>query len=151
MNDTHYKVGWDEFHKRCASLCDKIHLSGRTFTKILSVTRGGAVPAGIIAYQLGIKHIETISLETYGGAGEREVGEVKLLKAPRVDYLADTLVIDDLVDTGTTFAYLKPRTKNCLFVSVYAKPKGAPFTDLYDMNIAQDNWVVFPWDEKPKE
>lgn len=150
MSDAQYKVDWDAFHVHCARLCDKIHQSGRTFTKILAVTRGGAVPAGIIAYQLGIKHIETISLETYGGEGERQVGDVKLLKAPRVDYLADTLIIDDLVDTGTTFSYLKPRTKNCLFVSVFAKPKGAPFTDLYEKDIPQDEWVVFPWDERPE-
>lgn len=144
----HYYVSWDEIQDRCVQMARHLKAEGRTFKRILAITRGGLFPAGIIARELGIHHVETICIKTYGGKGEQDVGEPELLKPADPEYLKDTLIIDDLVDTGTTLKYIKPMTENCYFLAVFAKPMGEPMLDLYHMTIEQEKWVMFPWDTR---
>ncbi len=150
MSSGKYYVSWDELYARCHAVAEQIKSSDHNFTKILAVTRGGAIPAGIIAYALNIKNVETISIETYGGKGDQEIGELSLIKNAQPEFFKDTLVIDDLVDTGTTFKHIREKSENCFFAAPFAKPKGKPMIDFYDLDIPQDTWIYFPWDVEPK-
>jgi len=51
-----------------------------------------------------------------------------------------------LVDTGKTYAYLRQHTTKCIFATLYAKPKGAQYSDCYVRDFAQETWVDFPWE-----
>ena len=71
-----------------------------TWRAMLAVTRGGLVPAMIVARELGIREIDTISIKCYD---HQDIGEPVVLKPGNLDVLGDgerILVIDDLVDTG---------------------------------------------------
>ena len=77
-----FPVSWDQFHRDARALAWR--LSGLPpFSSIVAVTRGGMVPAAIIARELGLRVIETLSVASYGGEGagpEQAQGGVKILK-----------------------------------------------------------------------
>ena len=141
-------ISWDEFQDRCVMLAHTIRKQGHDFDKILCVTRGGIFPTGIISRELNIKRIENVGIEAYGGPKGQSLKAPKFLKDAHPEFLENALVIEDLVDTGSTLKFLKPHTKNCYFVAVFAKPEGADQLDMYQKAVPQDTWVRFPWDTR---
>lgn len=137
-------ISWDDIKRDSVILAEKIRSEFTVPDRILAVTRGGLIPAALVTRALGIKRIETIGLESYHGKRQDEA--MNVLKNADPDFLKDTLVIDDLVDTGKTFEWLRPHTQNCIFATLYAKPKGAPFSDCFIREFGQDVWVDFPWE-----
>ncbi|MGB2464010.1 MAG: xanthine phosphoribosyltransferase, partial [Candidatus Puniceispirillaceae bacterium] len=115
---------------------------------VIAVTRGGLVPAAIVARELELRLIDTACLASYHG---QEKGEVNVLKAP--DNAGDGegwLIVDDLVDTGETGKMLRQMLPKAHFATVYAKPKGRPVVDSYITEVSQDTWIYFPWDLEPR-
>ena len=91
----------------------------------MAVTRGGLIPAGIIARELNIRHIDTacIMLYNYREEGDQET----VLKSADPSFNSEeTLVIDDLVDTGHTAKILRDMLPKAHFATLYAKPAGIP-------------------------
>src|ERR1700721_4037244 len=100
-----FPVSWDQFHRRSRALAGRLNGAG-PFEAIVSITRGGLVPAAIVARELGIRLIETVCVASYDHTTQ---GEVKLIKdvAPAIVALGGgkglgVLIVDDLVDTGQT-------------------------------------------------
>lgn len=137
-------ISWDDIKRDSALLADGLREKFPIPDKILAVTRGGLIPAALVTRRLGINRIETIGVESYHGQVQGDV--ISAVKAAHPDFLKDTLIIDDLVDTGKTYAYLREVTENCLFATLYAKPSGAPYSDYFVKTFAQDTWVDFPWE-----
>lgn len=147
MSNYTYKVAisWDEIKQDSIALAQKLQNQyGSLPNKILAITRGGLIPAALVTRTLGIKDIETIGLESYHSQEQSEV--IKTLKKANPDYLKNTLVIDDLVDTGKTMEYLHLLTSDCIFATLYAKPLGVPHTDCFVRSFEQETWVDFPWE-----
>ena len=46
------RISWDLLHRDVRALCHD--LSGRDYKGIIAITRGGLIPAGLIARELGI-------------------------------------------------------------------------------------------------
>jgi len=139
-------VSWEEFHKDTKTLADKIKELNEEWVGILSVTRGGLVPAGMMASELTIKLIETISISSYEN---KERAGLKILKHPDINLVKDGkgwLVIDDLVDKGETAKEIRNLFPRATIATVYAKSKGMPYADLYAKDLDQDTWIVFPWE-----
>lgn len=136
-------ISWEDFHKDTKNLCEKIKKSGN-YNKIVAVSRGGLMPSGIVAYELGIRNVEAVNVSSYDDDKECINSEVKCLSNVGV-VDEKTLVIDDLSDTGSTFKLLKKLFPKAKFVVVYAKPKGIGEPDIYEKTLP-DKWVVFPWD-----
>ena len=151
--DKSFPVSWDQFHRDARALAWR--LSGAyEFDGMVTVTRGGLVPAAIVCRELGIRTIDTISIASYdhGSTGEEEQvqGDVLVLK-PVSDALLQTqgkglLIIDDLVDTGKTAKVVRGMLPEAHFATVYAKPMGRPLVDTYVTEVSQDTWIYFPWD-----
>lgn len=142
MTDKIY-ITWENFHNDVKNLAKNIKLLGN-FNKIIAVSRGGFLPAGILSYELGIRNIEVINISSYDEDIQRCDEDVKLVTS--VSYVDEqTLIVDDLSDTGNTFNIIRKLFPNGKYVSVYAKPKGINSVDIYEKKIP-DNWVVFPWD-----
>ena len=120
---------------------------------MVTVTRGGLVPAAIVARELSIRVIETVSIASYhgeAGANEDAQGAVQILKgmAPVLSAAGGTgiLVVDDLVDTGQTARVMRDLLPKAHFATVYAKPAGRPMVDTFVTEVSQDTWIYFPWD-----
>jgi xanthine phosphoribosyltransferase len=140
-------VSWDMFHSDTRELSRRLaRLSG--FSAIVAVTRGGLLPAGIVARELGLRVVETVCVASY--VEETQRGELVVLKPISESLLArpsaEILVIDDLVDTGTTAKAVREMLPHAHFATVYAKPQGRPMVDSFVREVSQDTWIYFPWD-----
>ena len=60
------------------------------------------------------------------------------------------LIVDDLVDTGTTARVVRALLPNAHFACVYAKPAGRDAVDSFITEVSQDTWILFPWDTEPQ-
>ncbi len=137
----HFPVSWQELHRDAKALAWRLSsLNG--VRGVVAVTRGGLVPAAIVARELDIRLIDTFCVSTY----DHEVkGEVKVLKSVAGDG-DGLLIVDDLVDTGATAKVVRDKLPKAHFATVYAKPAGRPMVDSYVTEVSQDTWIHFPWD-----
>lgn len=148
-----YPVSWDQFHRDSKALAWKLSAISEKegeWKAIVSITRGGLVPAAIIARELGVRNIETVCIASYHEY--KDQGELVVLKDISNSILNETdggkqvLVIDDLTDTGATAKRVREKLPNAHFATVYAKPSGKPTVETYVTEVSQDTWIYFPWD-----
>src|SRR6266511_4183800 len=100
-----FPVSWDQFHRDARALAWRLSGAG-PFAAIVCVTRGGLVPAAIVARELGIRLIETVCVSSYNHITQ---GELNVLKDVAESIVGigggrgkGVLIVDDLVDTGKT-------------------------------------------------
>ena len=139
-----YPVSWEELHRNARVLAWRL-LEAGPFEGIVAVTRGGLVPAAIVARELEIRLVDTVCVSSYD---HKERGEVKILKSPDGDG-GNWLIVDDLVDTGATARVVREMLPQAHFATIYAKPAGKPFVDTFVTEVSQDTWILFPWDIEP--
>jgi xanthine phosphoribosyltransferase len=143
-----FSVSWEELHRYSKALAWRLVEHG-PWSGLIAITRGGMVPAAVIARELEIRTIDTLSIASYD---ETQQGELKVLKHVKQDVGtgAGWLVIDDLVDTGKTARYVRELLPEAHFGTVYAKPEGRPMVDTFVTEVSQDTWILFPWDTEPQ-
>jgi len=142
-------VTWAEVHRDSKELVRQLLTLG-PWQGIVALTRGGLVPAAIIAREMEIKVVDTLCIASYD---EQVQGGVQVLKVPEEAKAAGGegwLLIDDLVDTGATAKEARNILPKAHFATVYAKPKGLEYVDTYAHDVEQDVWVFFPWDTEPQ-
>ncbi|MFA5905585.1 MAG: xanthine phosphoribosyltransferase [Desulfobacula sp.] len=139
-----YPISWEQLHRDSKALSWRLHDMNQVWKGIVAVTRGGLVPAAVIARELGIHHIDTVCITSYNWQNQ---GETKIVKAVEGSG-KDLLIIDDLVDTGTTAKIVRKMLPKAYFATVYAKPAGKPLVDAYVTEVSQDTWILFPWDSE---
>ena len=144
-----FPVSWDQFHRDARALVWRLASVG-PFQAIVCVTRGGLVPAAIIARELDIRLIETVCVASYNHTTQ---GDLKVLKDVERNIVGigggggkGVLIVDDLVDTGKTARVVRELLPEAHFATVYAKPMGRPMVDTYITEVSQDTWIYFPWD-----
>ncbi|MGD0561795.1 MAG: xanthine phosphoribosyltransferase [Roseiarcus sp.] len=143
-----FPVSWDQFHRDARALAWRLAASG-PFEAIVAVTRGGLVPAAIIARELELRVIETVCIASYHDY--KNQGGLRVLKTIAAEVAksgggAKILVVDDLVDTGATAKVVREMLPKAHFATVYAKPLGRPLVDTFITEVSQDTWIYFPWD-----
>ncbi len=145
----HHIVTWAEVHRDTRILVRRLMGKG-PWQGIVALTRGGLVPAAIVAREMSIHIVDTLCITSYD---EQVQGNLNILKKPAAamdDGGRGWLLIDDLVDTGTTMRAARDILPNAHFATVYAKPKGVGLVDTYVHDIDQDVWIFFPWDTEPQ-
>jgi xanthine phosphoribosyltransferase len=117
------------------------------FRGIVAVSRGGLIPAAIIARELECRLVETISVVSYD---EETQGKPHVVKsAPAAGDGEGFLIVDDLVDSGVTAQLVRELLPRAHFACLYAKPAGMPVTDTFVVEVPQETWILFPWDTAP--
>ena len=148
MNEARTKsfpVSWDQFHRDSRALAWRLNGEG-PFEACVAITRGGLVPAAIVARELNIRTVDCVAVKSYDHQSQ---GEIKLLKDVPGDGTG-WLIIDDLVDTGKTAKYVRELLPKAHFATIYAKPAGRPMVDTFVTEVSQDTWIYFPWDIEPQ-
>jgi len=151
MAPRYYTVTWDQLHRDAKALAWRLHGKGPEaggFRGIVAITRGGLIPAAIVARELDCRLIESVSVITYD---EEAIGKPRVAKSP--DAAGDGtgwLVLDDLVDTGTTAKVVRGMLPRAHFATIYAKPAGRALVDSFITEVSQDTWILFPWDTEPQ-
>jgi xanthine phosphoribosyltransferase len=145
-----FHVSWDQIHRDSRALAWRLDRRGPddgAWRAVVAITRGGMAPAMIVARELDIRTIDTISIRSYDW---QQQTEVQILKAPDAAVMAEggtgVLIVDDLVDTGKTLELVRRLYPNAHFATVYAKPQGRPLVDTFITEVSQDTWIFFPWD-----
>lgn len=144
MTDPYQKnfpVSWDQLHRDAKALAWRLAERG-PWDSIVAITRGGLVPAAIVARELEVRVIDTVCIASYD---EHTQGDMQVLKAVAGDG-DKVLIVDDLVDTGRTAAVVRKMLPKAHFATVYAKPAGRPLVDTFVTEVSQDTWIYFPWD-----
>jgi xanthine phosphoribosyltransferase len=136
-----FPISWEQLHRDSKALAWRL-VDLEKWRGIIAITRGGMVPASIIARELEIRHVDTVCVSSYD---VRAQGEITVLKSVDIDG-KDWLLVDDLVDTGQTARIVRDMLPRAHFATVYAKPEGRPLVDTFITEVSQDTWILFPWD-----
>ena len=149
-----FHISWDQIHRDSRALAWRLDGNGPddgAWKAVVAITRGGMAPAMIVARELDIRTVDTISVVSYhsGGGKADQRREARVLKSPDADIMGDgtgILVVDDLVDSGKTLELVRTLYPKAHFATVYAKPEGEPMVDTFITGVSQDTWIFFPWD-----
>ncbi len=123
-------LSWNDIDSQVKILVKKIRESGFEFDKIATVTRGGLIPARLIADQFDIKKI--------------------LVDRPKI--YSKTLFVDDIYDTGNTFKKIIPKVvnkENFVYATLLVR-RGIKYPKylIYAKKTHGSEYVVFPWDKQ---
>ena len=113
-------VYWDDISVLVDELCNTITSSGVQIKSITGIERGGLIPAVMISHKLNIPYVNKIN--------------------------KDTLVVDDICDSGETL-------KNIVagYTATLHYKKTASFTpDFYSKEVGEE-WIVYPWERNDSE
>ncbi|MFP4167683.1 MAG: xanthine phosphoribosyltransferase [Desulfonatronovibrionaceae bacterium] len=138
-----YPVSWEQLHRDAKALAWRL-VSMEPFEGIVAVTRGGLVPAAVVARELEIRFVDTICVSSYDWQNQGRLRVLKEVQNPD----RRLLVVDDLVDTGSTARMVRDMLPRAHFATVYAKPAGKPLVDTFITEVSQDTWILFPWDSE---
>lgn len=119
-------ISWDDIETMVTSLAHTIKASGRTFSCIAGVSRGGLVPAVMLSHKLKLPMIP-------------------ITPNDMVENDHETIIIDEIYDTGKTIEKVKlfnPRASYAvLFHNIHL-----PELDFYCIKRDLVDWIVFPWE-----
>lgn len=144
-----FHVSWDQLHRDARALAWRLDGKGPdagAWRAIVGITRGGLVPAAIVARELNIRVVDSISVKGYS---HQTQSPPQVIKAPQAELMGDgtgILIVDDLVDSGKTLELVRSLYPKAHFATVYAKPKGREQVDSFITEVSQDTWIFFPWD-----
>lgn len=146
-------VSWEEIERWAEIIVEKI--GDFQFDCVISVIRGGLVPARIVADYLSIKDIFTLKTEHWGITATPD-GKAAITY-PIVRDLAgrSVLIVDDITDTGQSIKLAIEATKQknpevvktATFLHIN---KSEIVPDYFAEEITADNWkwFIFPWNKK---
>ena len=120
--DNKIYLSWDDVEKSVNDLCNKIRFDQLNIDSVTGIARGGLIPAVLISHKLGLPYTDVI--------------------------LPNTLVVDDICDSGVTLEkapgvwtavlHYKPHT-SCLEPTMYAFVHEG------------DEWIIYPWERDDSE
>jgi len=136
-----YIVTWDMLQMYGRKLAGQLKLI-KKWKGVLAVSRGGLIPAALLARELNIRVVDTICISSYEHDKKNNIVVIKEPKEIKKDFL----IVDDLVDTGATAKIIKETYPKIYFVTIFAKPMGKRLVDRYVVDISQSTWIEQPWD-----
>lgn len=113
-------LSWDDINILVEDLCNTIASSGAQIKSVTGIERGGLIPAVMVSHKLNIPYVTKIN--------------------------KDTLVVDDICDTGETLKGLVAGYT----ATLHYKPTAVFTPDFYAKEVGSD-WLVYPWERKDSE
>jgi hypoxanthine phosphoribosyltransferase len=113
-------LSWDDINILVEDLCQTIASSGVQIKSITGIQRGGLIPAVMISHKLHIPFVSRIN--------------------------KDTLVVDDICDTGETLK----NTIGMYTATLHYKPTAIFTPDFYSKEVGTE-WIVYPWERSDSE
>ena len=141
-------IGWDQLHQDARTLAARLVRAG-PFLGIVAISRGGLIPAAIVARELECRLVETVSVASYAGEAGTQAAPAVLKPPSAAGDGTGFGIVDDLVDTGVTARLVRSLLPRARLACLYAKPAGGTEADFFVTKVAQDTWILFPWDTAP--
>lgn len=142
-------VSWDEAYRLSKILAQKIKKSGFKPDIVIGIARGGLVPARIVCDFLLLRDLATIKVEHWGIAAT--MGKAKLKFPLPVDISGKkVLVVDDVVDTGDTYAVTMEHIKEknpseARSAVLHYKSCSTYVPDYWAEKQDAWKWIIYPW------
>jgi uncharacterized protein len=115
-------VSWSDVRTTINILCKKIITELPNVDSVIGLERGGLIPAVMVSHELNLPYSKVI--------------------------LPNTLVIDDICDSGVTLK----NTVGVYTAALYHKPHTSCFTpNLYSKLHKGNEWLIFPWERNDSE
>lgn len=141
------RLSWCQFHEDCERLAEVVKASGKQYDRIVCITRGGVFVGGLLAHMLCVRNLTTIALKLYDN--DKQLDRVEEIAAPDLPPAGSKLlVVDDLLDSGRTYDYIKEKWGNVYdidFAVLYDKG-GGKNRPTYKADNIPNEWVRFPWE-----
>ena len=141
-------VSWDDLAEMVAELAAKVRAD---YDVMLAITRGGLVPAGMLAYRLGIRNILVAAVEYYDDTG-KPGPKPTFLQFPADPILRGqrVLIVDEVWDSGTTIHAVTERVRQAggdpTTAVLHYKPERSRVAATPDHHVVTtDRWVVYPF------
>lgn len=119
---------WEQIESLSQLLSKKINTLGQKFNSISTISRGGLVPARLLADQLGINKI----------------------LVDKNNIPSDSLFVDDIYDSGDTFKKILSVVENpetLVYATLFArKGKQYPKQLIFAQKTKGHEYIVYPWD-----
>ena len=109
-------LSWDDIGILVEKLCKKIFMSTLPINSVHGLRRGGYIPAVMISHQLNLPYSEAVH--------------------------RDTLIIDDICDSGKTLENA-PGLYNAV---LHYKPHTSSVVPTLWASEVGDEWIVYPWE-----
>lgn len=145
------KLSWEDIQEKVNVLADKF--KDCKFDAVISIGRGGMVPARLLAEKLDIHTAYVIDAKAY--TSDDKLGQLHVDDVYISNDIHSVLVIDDVIFTGTTLDAVMVKlagheniteiTNAFLYKNDKTTYDGSPYVyaQLYDGN---SEWLVFPWE-----
>jgi len=157
------KINTNQVKNACKNIVSKILGSKKEYDFLIGINRGGLIPLGYLSYYLNNKNTKIIDVSLYEEKildinedkiiqmGKNVIEVFSSLKKEKED--PKILIIDDLVDTGSTLDLIQIINENFfnfeIDYAVMFKNPDAIFTpDFYGALKDPEVWIEFPWDER---
>ena len=141
-------VSWAALEELVGALAERVR---GEYDVMLAITRGGLVPAGILAYALGIRNILIAAVAFYDDEG-RPGPEPLFLQFPADPLLVGrrVLIVDEVWDSGTTIHAVAGRVRRAggtpTTAVLHYKPERSKVPGEPDHHVVTtDRWVVYPF------
>ena len=129
MNSTYHVISWKEIDMIIEQLSKKVLALHKDFSSISTISRGGLIPARLLADHMGI--------------------DVILVDKNKIP--VDSLFVDDIYDSGSTFKKILPKISdpsNFVYTTLFARRgKKYPKQLIYSKKTNGNEYIVFPWDK----
>ena len=144
------KLSWEQIAELSKKLAAMIKASGFEPDYLVGIAVGGLIPLGLLAEELDIRNILTVSASSYEGKEQREI-EIKYL--PNIDLTGKKiLLIDEVSETGKTLEHIanllkeKYQPSELRTATLVVNTKESKFhPDFYSMEA--EEWMIFPWEK----
>jgi len=143
-------VPWDKVIKMCYKLAEKIIDSEKEFDILIAVSRGGFIPARIVSDVICLDEVYTIRSKFWGVGGT--IAPEPILGVYEKMDIADKriLIVDDVVDTGSTLLKIKSLLEKIGAKSVssgvlHYKTRSKLKPDYYVEEVRKWTWIFYPW------
>lgn len=144
---------WNDFGVCSRELAQTIVDDGFIPDVIVSVARGGIIPAGGLGYALDIKDLFVLNIEFYTGIGTTLPAPQLLPPVPDAANLGGkkVLIADDVADSGKTLALVKEICERFAgevrCAVLYEKSRSLVKCEYVWKRT--DEWIAFPWSAQP--
>lgn len=162
-----YYVTWDEVEIAIAGLVSKFNLYKYKPRRILALARGGLIPATMLSHKLGIRQLDSIRTVGYkldvvspGKRNTKILQPLDIMENASWHHSAlkdlsywdrpDTLVVDDLWDTGQTIAAVKEMLPEAVYCTAFYRDPGNESFRIVNypgLCLSTRDWIVFPWEQ----
>lgn len=148
-------INWHDITFCIDRLVESIKKTNAVPEAIIGIGRGGLIPATLLAYKLDVNKVYNFSVQSYS-ADNKQLQQFTTVQEPGDDIKQfsdkNVIVVDDLADSGNTFAYIKERLAelhglhDVKTAAICIKEHTAHIPDFFVTVYPKSEWIIFPWD-----